>query len=116
MKGTYRILAYVYPQKESITGVDFSSKAGKWEKALDAVEALAEGKDKDVSHNIRRMIAYRRVNLAALYAAEGNRDLGERLLARALNSSVLGKRDRGLLKIIYEYTRRGGRAAYLVWR
>lgn len=116
IKGTYRILAYVYPQKESITGVDFSSKAGVWEKALDAVEALAEGKDKDVSRNIRRMTAYRRVNLAALYTSEGNSDLGEKLLAGALESSVLDKRSRRLLKIIYEYTRRGGRGAYLIWR
>lgn len=56
----------VYAQAESITGTDFSSKKGKWERALDAVDdALANSP-------YRRLIKYRRAILAGMYRREGH--------------------------------------------
>lgn len=116
MKGTWRILTYIYPQEESITGVDYHSKAGEWERALDIVEQIAEDKEGRVAETLRKVVAYRRVNLAALYTLEGHPELGEPLRDMALERSGLSPRKKKLLKLIYKYTSRGGRGAYLIWR
>lgn len=71
----------IYQQAESITGTDFASKAGEWERALDAI-ALLPGAAK--------MVAQRRAILAGEYLREGRPDLagpltptaGLRLIAR----------------------------------
>ena len=115
MKGIFRVLAHIYPQAESLTGTDYQSKAGKWEKALDAMERGAELFDTSVAERIRNMILYRRMNLAALYASEGREDIAFPLRDLILKSSPLSPWRRRLLRFIFNYTRRGGRAAYLLW-
>ena len=83
-------------QVESITGVDFSSKAGEWERALDACEEV-------LRHTpYRRMIDYRRAILAGMYRREGHAELGHGL-ARGFR-----------MKLIERYVAMGGRGvAYL---
>ena len=85
-----------FAQVESITGVDFSSKAGEWERALDACEAT-------LRHTpYRRMIDYRRAILAGMYRREGHAELGHGL-ARGFR-----------MKLIERYVAMGGRGvAYL---
>ena len=71
IKGIFRTLVHIYPQRESITGTDFHSRAGQWEKAIDKMERHASTLPEPLRTRILRMLLYRRVNLAALYAREG---------------------------------------------
>ena len=111
-----KVLVDIYPQKKSITGENFHSKAGEWERAIDAAEkAVADSGRKD-SAWIIDMINYRRAILAAHYQREKRPDLAVPLLEKALNHQNLTKRRRWLLKILYKYTALGGRGAYMLWR
>ena len=118
MKGIDRILVHIYPQEESLTGLDYNSKSGKWEEAIGEMEHHARSSADSRRDIWLRMLLYRRINLAALYSAEGRKDLGEALKEETMQSEGGRKLSRGrrlLLNLIYEYTRRGGRAAYLLW-
>lgn len=117
------ILVNIYPQEESITGKDYGSNAGNWEKALEAMETYVATLPPPLRKRLMRYLSYRRINLAALYAREGAVSLASKLK----KSTIEACRQRGaltylpywrrlLLKAIFQYTRRGGRAAYLVWR
>lgn len=59
-------LIEIYLQAESITGIDFSSKRGEWEQALDACSATLEGT------RYAHFIDYRRAILAGNYVREGH--------------------------------------------
>lgn len=101
----------VYPQQESITGTDFGSKCGHWEHVLDLVETQVTD-----NRNLREMVDYRRVILAAHYKSEGNADMARNLLEHTLKRSTCSPARKILLKLIYFYTASGGRAAYKLWR
>lgn len=107
-------LVLIHIQEKSITGSSFSQKAGEWEKALSAMEALALTLPSPVRKKILWMLTYRRVNLAALYARERNRKAASRLLESTLPGIPLWRRL--LLKGIFHYTRLGGRGAYILIR
>jgi len=117
MKGIFRVLVHIHPQAESLTGLDFSSKAGQWEKALDTMGKESDRLfDSPLRERVLDMLTYRRVVLAAHYKSEGYPEFAEKLLSIALSSPLLSPFRRRLLKFIYKYTVRGGRAAYLLWR
>lgn len=108
-----KVLVDIYMQKVSITGLDFSSKAGQWEYALDTVDAAISKLATKEEKTFHRLIDYRRVILAAHYRKEGN----DRL-AHTLYKSVMMKRKndfvmRLLMPIAYHYTALGGRGAAL---
>ena len=111
IKGVAEILVDIYPQKVSITGETHAEKAGQWETTLDLVEAMAAG-----DRRLIRMVIYRRLNLAALYRREGREDLARPLLAGVLARKELGPLDRLKARLIYHFTSRGGRGAYLLWK
>ncbi|MDE6409003.1 MAG: glycosyltransferase [Muribaculaceae bacterium] len=115
MKGIFRVLVHIYPQKISITGSDFHSKAGEWEKSIEACEKDADMAPNPLRRRILNMLLYRKVNLAAIYSREGDRKSGEKLLAEALSDPSLSSWRRRLLRFIYFYTLKGGRAGYLLW-
>lgn len=81
----------VYAQAESITGTDFSSKAGQWERSLDACRAALRGT------RYERLIDFRRAILAGTYRREGHAELANGLAA--------GLR----MKFIERYVAAGGR-------
>ncbi|MDE6335749.1 MAG: glycosyltransferase [Muribaculaceae bacterium] len=108
-------LVVIYPQTESITGINFKSKHGEWEKAIEAMEKVSAAQKEPLRSQLQRMLLYRRVNLAALYKAEGAADIAESLLEQSLNTSFLPPWRKCLLRLIYHYTSHGGRAAYLLW-
>lgn len=111
------VLALVYPQRESITGTGFLSKAGVWESTLDIVEERLRGeKDTPSRREMLRLIPYRRMILAAHYAAEGRPDIGRDWLEKALQSPEIGGAGRLWLRILYAWTARGGRGASILWR
>lgn len=110
-----KVLVDIYPQKESITGENFHSKAGEWERAIDTAEkAVVDSGHKD-SAWIIDMINYRRAILAAHYQREKRPDLAAPLLEKALSHPDLTRWRRWLLKMLYRYTALGGRGAYLLW-
>ncbi len=111
-----KTLANIYPQKESITGVDFHSKAGDWERAIDAAETAVEKSGRNDADWIADMINYRRAILAAHYKHEGYPQLAAPLLQQALHHKSITPARKLLLKILYQYTALGGRGAYLLWR
>ncbi len=95
LKISQPILAFA--QAQSITGTDFTSKAGQWERALDACQKAVKGT------RYERMIDMRRAILAGMYRREGRPDLANGLV-------------RGMwLRLIARYVALGGRGvAYLV--
>lgn len=114
--GIDRVLYTVKSQEESITGTGFTPKAGQWEKVLDKIERdIAASNAGDKGRSLR-IVDYRRVILAAHYAKEGRRDLGERLMDDTLAGGRLTRIQKMLLRLAYGYTSRGGRGAWLLLR
>lgn len=105
-----RVGVFVYSQAESITGTSFSAKEGQWERIIDMMETYVADRP-----DIRAMLDYRRVNLAALYTLEGNRAAGRRLLKQAIDKASCSALAKLWLRILYVYTAIGGRGAYRLW-
>lgn len=103
--------ALMYRLADSITGTSFHDREGRWEEVLDMVE-----RDAGDDRQLREMADYRRAILAAHYVREGYAESGRQLMARTLARTTCTPMRRLLLRLIYAYTARGGRAAYLLWR
>lgn len=111
-----RVLSIVYAQAESITGLGYLDKKGEWEKIIsiaerDIIESQMPDKDAYL-----RWLTYKRVILAAHYKKEGAGIEADRLLEKIISDSGLSAFRKGLLRLIYRYTSKGGRGAYLLWR
>lgn len=112
-------------QTESITGTNFHTKAGKWERAIAACEHAVENYFKDMDGNgkdkgldkrrLLLMLNYRRAILAAHYRREHYPELAAPLLKQALASPLLSILSRQWLRILYYYTALGGRGASHLW-
>lgn len=109
-------LVVVYPQKDSITGTNYKSKRGEWEKAITAMEEISSNQPQPLRRRLERMLLYRRINLAALYKKEGENELGKELLNSSLKNSNIHFWSKWLLRFIYFYTSHGGRGAYYLWK
>lgn len=108
-------LVVVYPQKESITGINYKSKHGEWEKAILAMEKVSDKQPEPLRNKLKNILIYRRINLAALYNSEGEPSLAKELLNNTLKASNLPLWRKWLLRFIYFYTAHGGRGAYYLW-
>lgn len=113
-----KVLVRIHCQENSITGAAFSHKVGKWENTLEIV-----GKNIRNSHlTIREkkrlldMLDYRRMVLASSYYREGAKEEASVLIGRTLRESRLSLSKKIWLKMLYYYTRAGGRGAYYLWR
>lgn len=112
ISGIPKVLVDVYQQDESITGKDFSSRAGLWEKSLTKIREdilLSDCRQKDY---LLKIIAYREMILAAHYKKENRPDLASCLLEKVLKESGLTSFQKVLFKILYQYTALGGRGAW----
>ena len=105
-------LVDVYPQAESITGLSFSNKHGKWEKSLAGIEESIGRSSRTDKSRLYNIVAYRRAILAAYYAREGHPELAKPLYAQAL--SDVEKRKRPLIRFAYNWTRLGMRGAFSI--
>lgn len=114
--GIDEVLYEVRSQEESITGTEFSSREGEWERVLDLMETAISASGRKETTRWLRMLDYRRAILAAHYRREGNRPGAERLLAATLASPRLNARRRALLRFAYRYTAAGGRGAWSMIR
>lgn len=112
--GIDRILYRVKSREQSITGTDFSSRAGKWEEALDKIEGEIEDSGNSMAERWKRIVDYRRIILAAHYAKEGREDLAHKLRTSVKENGRHNVSRRMLLDFAYHYTRRGGRGAWLL--
>lgn len=123
MKPIPEVFIDVYAQDLSITGRSFSAKQGCWEQAIDTADDGIDGRNgiadlhwKGFSaERLHGMTDYVRVILAAQYAREGNMTAAKQLLKDTLHRSRVTAWRKILLKLIYHYTRLGGRAAYYLW-
>ena len=96
-----KVMVDIYPQAQSITGTDYSSSKGKWEKALDMIENdIKNSARKDVDA-LLRIVAYRRMHLAAQYYREGKRKHASLLLQKAINHPSLNGAHRRWMKLMY---------------
>lgn len=108
--GIDETLADIYSQADSITGENFSSREGIWEKSIEAIRQKVSTSLHPESENIIRMLIYREVILAAHYSKEGNKR-GAKTLKEKATAGVKGKK-RMLLDFAFHYTRLGGRGAW----
>ena len=107
-----RPMAEIYSQADSLTGLDFTSKAGEWEEALDRIENVLCTSRLPRQPHYLNLVDYRRAILAAQYSKEGSRDLAESLLERTLKEShTLKGWQKRLIRLLYKYTARGHRGA-----
>jgi glycosyltransferase cpsIVJ len=141
--GIDEVLYTVKSREESITGTEFTSRAGQWEKVLDKIERNIATSDAVDKERMLRIVDYRRIILAAHYAKEGSTKLSEELktsvfskklkisiFSEKLKTSALSEeRKKGalagdrlsrfqklLLEFAYTYTSHGGRGAWLLLR
>lgn len=105
-------LADVYPQIASITGINFSSGHGEWEKTLNGIESAIRKKRPLDLFRLLNIVSYRRAILAANYAKEGRNDLAEPLYKQALHEVPTKKKP--LIRFAYHWTRLGMRGAFLI--
>lgn len=105
-------LVDVYHQAESITGISFSSKHGKWEKSLDGIDETIEKSGLNDASRLHHIVSYRRAILAADYAKEGHPELARPLYAQAL--SEVPKLKRPLIRFAYHWTRLRMRGAFSI--
>ena len=110
-----RVRVHVISTADSITGTEFSSRCGLWERAIDAAEAhLRSRRDcvgQDAKHNGRllRLLEFRRIALAAEYRRENRNDLAQPLyrdtMSRCRHHVVMS----WLYPLCYRYIAGGGR-------
>ncbi len=105
-------MAEVYPQEESITGVSFSEKVGKWELALDGIDDAISRSGRSDQQRLHNIVTYRRAILAAHYAKEGHPELANPLYQQALKE--IPKEKRPLIRFAYHWTRLGMRGAFSI--
>lgn len=103
-------MADVYPQEESITGTDYSSKSGKWEHSLNAISDYIRKSGRRDSRRLLNIVNYRRAILAADYAKEGRSDLARSLLKEALKKTPASGKP--AIWFAYHFTRLGFRGAF----
>ena len=74
--------------KDSITGTEFHSRAGQWERAIDMVESELRRSSLNHAEQMRysRQLHYRRLVLAAHYEREGCADLANPLVHQAMTA------------------------------
>ncbi len=106
------IYADVYHQKESITGENFSSKHGNWEKSLEGIDLSISQSQRDGRQRLHNIVSYRRAILAAYYAREGHPELAKPLYEQAIRE--IPKKKRPLIRFAYHWTKCGLRGAFLI--
>ena len=108
------ILAEIFAQENSITGKDFSSKEGKWEKTLDEMVKVNDSFSHHDKNKIKKILNYRKAILAAHYYREGNKKSAGKLMQQVVKGLRL--KEKLYLKFAYHYTKIGLRGVWKVIR
>ena len=112
--GVNKVLADIYAQEESITGTNFISKSGLWEKTINVMKEENNLSGHEDKEKIDKILTYREAILAAHYSREGNVGLGKKLMYKVLRDKK--RLQKMLLQFTYHYTRKGGRGAWRIIR
>lgn len=110
------VLTIVYSQVDSLTGVDYHSRRGVWEEAVDRLEAKVWRSDSPDKNAIIDRLDYVRATLAAHYRREGAAADADALLDKAVRRAGRPSARKWLLRMLSRYTASGGRGAYYLWR
>lgn len=114
ISGIPEVMAEIYSQADSITGIDFSSKAGKWEATLKEMEEENLKSMHPQQQKIGRILRYRKAILAAHYTREHSHKYSVKLIKEALKGAF--KKEKALLVFSYLYTGIGLRGAWRIVR
>ena len=112
--GIEKILTEIYSQKESITGMDFSSKEGEWENSLLVMDEVNENSDYPFKNKIYKILNYRKIILAAHYYREGNKKDASKLIDATFKNLTF--KEKVWLRFSYLYTLLGFRGAWRIIR
>lgn len=104
----------VYAQIDSITGTEFTSRKGQWEKVLDKMEVNFRKSRHKHKEKWIRTLAYKRAILAASYSKEKSREAAHETLQKALSNPLLSPLQRLYLKLSYSYASIGGRGSAIL--
>ena len=110
-----RVRVHVISTADSITGTDFSSRCGLWERAIDAAEAYlrshSDCEEQDAKHwnRLLRLLEFRRIALAAEYRREHRNDLARPLYRATMSRCRRHMVMSWLYPLCYRYIARGGR-------
>lgn len=114
IKSINKLLAEIYSQEVSITGKDFSSKEGEWEKTLHEMEEVISNSEHPQKKKIAGILNYRKIVLAAQYFKEGNFKYANNLLEEALKETGSIKKTLG--KLVFRYASLGLRGSWRIVR
>lgn len=105
------ITCTVVTSPRSITGACYSQSAHLYEAPLQAAEKALKVSGRSDTEKLTSLMDYRRIMLAAHYAREGATEAAHKLKAEVLRraDAQYPLRRRLLLRIAYQYIRRGGR-------
>ncbi|MCH5214969.1 MAG: glycosyltransferase family 2 protein [Muribaculaceae bacterium] len=106
----------VYARADSVTGTEFTSRRGQWEKALDKIAVNFEKSRHKERERWAKVLAYRKAILAAAYRKENNREAAEALLNEALSLPSLNFIQRLYIKLAYRCTALGIRGTAIPLR
>lgn len=117
-----QLLVDIIAHENSITGTSYSPKAGEWEKALRRADELLDNAENDDAHKdtdfmrLHRMVAFRRIILAAHYHREHNLQLAHTLLEGTLRDPIAAFTpwQRRVMRYCYHHTRLGLRGAAII--
>lgn len=115
MTGINRTLVYNYPDFDAPYGYDSAIPPKECEKTISAMERIARGIPGNIGRLTLLRLLYIRVMLAVSLDGQGEKQDAARLLQSALESDLLTRNRKVLLKILYKYALNGGKAGYLLW-
>ena len=100
---------FINATEQSITGTDYSSRHKACEYALDTITRNIEASQHLQRERLLKIVDYRRVVLAALYAHEGHQELARPLYGKVIRQYVSSPVLSTLFAIAYSYISHGGR-------
>lgn len=112
--GIDKNLVEIFAQKDSITGITFSSKEGVWENTLNEMDKVNHSFFHPQQDKVKNILNYRRAVLAAQYYIEGNKKGAKKLMNVLINP--LSNKEKYLLNFVYTYTKLGFRGAWRLVR
>lgn len=101
---------------ESITGTEFHTRQGQWERVIDLLDSEIESSSLSNKRRYHRLLDYRRVVLAAQYRREGHDELANPLYRMAYGRLKKNFKLRCFIPLLYRWLVAGRRGASSVAR
>lgn len=108
-----RVLVDVYPQQLSITGTEFYSRNGCWEKSLDALRLSAHMVSTKKRKKFLWSVDLKETVLIAQYHKEGHEANG--IFENLISRTGISRREKIILKIAYTYAKNFKRGTFAIF-